>query len=115
MVTETRTLPYFGTPTERQIQLLKEAKAALNPGFLILPQRVNDDTVGIALAFELPGYCYLYGYADVRTVDTVERMQAALRAIWFGIGSDRLMTPEKWLTRALRAAEGGVREIEVEQ
>ncbi len=111
---ETRILPYFGNPTERQKAALRDAKAAIDPGFLILPKPVDADTVGIALAFEWPNYCYLFGFADVRTVDTPERMEAALRAIWYGDGADRLTTPEKWLTRALKAAEGGVREIEVE-
>ena len=113
MTEEVRVLPYFGTPTAVQVQAIKAAKQAINPGFLILPKRVDDDTVGAALAFEWPSYAYLYGFAYVKTVDTSERMRMALEAIWYGVGSDRLTTPAKWLSRAHTAFEG-TREVEDE-
>ena len=111
MTQEVRILPYFGTPTAVQVECIKAAKDAIDPGFLIHPKPVDDDSVGIALAFEWPGFAYLYGFAYVKTVDTPERMEAALRAIWYGTAADRLTTPAKWLSRVHTAFEG-IREVE---
>ena len=111
MTQEVRVLPYFGRPTAVQVQAIKDAKAAIDPGFLIQPKPVDEETVGIALAFEWPSYAYLYGFAYVKTVDTSERMRMALEAIWYGVGSDRLTTPAKWLSGAHTAFEG-TREVE---
>ena len=110
MAIDLRTLWYIGQPTREQAELVKAAKAKIDPGFLIKPTLVTDDAVGVALAFEKPDFPYLYGWADVSRAKSIDGMVAALRAIWYGEHADKLTTPAKWLSR-----QYGVEVTEIEE
>ena len=108
MSADIRPLLFLGQPTKEQMELVKQAKDELDPGFFVKPTRADENTDGIALAFQWPDYPYLDGFAYVEHVKTVGQMKSALRALWFGEHQDRITTPDRWFARM------GVEVVEVE-
>lgn len=109
-MTGPRPLLFLGNPTPEQMELVRQAKEELDPGFYVKPTRASDEHEGIALAFQWPDHPYLHGFAYVEHVKTVGQMKSALRALWFGEHADRIITPVKWFAKAGLQ----VREIEEE-
>lgn len=108
-MTEPRPLYFFGTPTQQQTELLKAGKELLNPGFMVLPKRPDADSLGVALAFEHPDYCFIGGYAYVAKSDSPEKFANALAAVYGIRYTEYLVTPAQWLSRVLDVE---VREVE---
>jgi hypothetical protein len=108
---DVRELPYFGSPTKGQAELLKAGKDLLNPGFYVQPKPVTPDTEGVAVAFEHPPYPYLDGYAYVANSDTPEKMRNALAAVYGIRYTEYVTTPAQWLSRVMGVE---VKEVEVE-
>lgn len=98
---EIRPLWYFGTPSREQAEALREGKKLLNVGFLIRPRLVDEDADGIAMAFQDPGYPYIYGYIDVSKTRTPVQFRNALAAVYLREYSEYVITPEKVLGNIL--------------
>lgn len=98
-VTEIRNLWYFGTPTPQQVEWLKAGKDMLDPGFLVIPKRVTEESDEPALAFEHPPYPYLPGYAYVATAASPLSFRNALAAIYGIEYTEYLMGPVEWFNR----------------
>ena len=107
---EIRQLLYLGTWTHEQAELVRAGKDLLDVDFLVKPTRVNDESVGVALSWGHPDYCYLYGYVNVENARTPERMRNALACLFGMDYAEHIQTPAKWLSRYL----GEVIEIEEE-
>lgn len=100
-MTEIRPLLYFGPTTLEQGELTRKGKELLDVDFLVRPVRVTEDSVGVALSFGHPDYCYLYGYVNAENAKTPERMRNALACL-FGIDYvEYRETPASWLSRVL--------------
>ncbi len=108
----TRVLPFFGRATAEQAELIKTGKQLLDPGFLVKPEPVGEDTVGVALALEHPKYCYLYGYAYAANADSPQKFRNALAAVYGIEYSEHVTTPAQWLSRVLGKP---VTEVEIEE
>lgn len=111
MMTEVKNLPYIGTPTPAQVELLKAGKALLGADFWVRANPVDENTDEPAIAFQHPDYCYLYGYAYVANTDTAEKFRNALACVYGLQYTQYLTTPAQWLSRVLGAE---VRELEEE-
>lgn len=94
-------MPYIGTPTPAQVELLKAGKALLGVDFFVHADPVNEESEAPALAFEHPSYCYLGGYAYVANSDTPEKFRNALACIYGIQYGEYLTTPAQWLSRVL--------------
>lgn len=92
------------------MELVRAGKELLDPGFLVIPKRPDVESLGVALAFEHPDYCYLSGYAYAANAGTPERMRNALAAVYGLEYTEYVVTPAQWLSRVL-----GVDVVEVEE
>lgn len=99
MTDNVRPLWFFGTPTDQQVEWLRAGKELLDPGFLVIPKRVNEDSDAPALAFEHPPYPYLHGYAYVANADTAMKFRNALAAIYGIEYTEFLKGPADWFGR----------------
>lgn len=98
---EIKPLWYFGTPSREQTEALRAGKELLDAAFLISPKLVNEESEGIAMAFQDPGYPYLHGYIDVSRTRTPVQFRNALAAVYLGEYSEFVITPEKRLGEVL--------------
>jgi hypothetical protein len=94
-----RTLWFIGTPTDQQVEWLKAGKQMLDPGFLVIPKRITDESDAPALAFEHPNFPYLPGYAYVATASSPLSFRNALAAIYGIEYTEYLHGPTEWFNK----------------